>query len=273
MKNRLPIAVSVTALVVALLGTTGIAEAVSNAVSFASNAGKLRGFAPSKTSKKNTVVVRGANGKIDARSIPAQARGAIGPAGPAGATGATGASGPAGPQGPAGATGPAGAPNPNASTLGGYAANDLVRGASATSAVNATTSPAVNDSVLAVTAPKGGGFLATLTFSCISFTAGGNTRWDIFLTMDGVNRGTSSLLGFPHANVTGPMASTTAIAFIPAAAGSHTLGYRATRSAGTGSLDCNIGLSSLFAPFNNAGVPPAVVLGGSAAGAGPGANR
>lgn len=94
MKNRLPIAVSVTALVVALLGTTGVAQAVQSAtVSFAANAGKLRGFAPSKTSKKNTVVVRGANGKIDARSIPAQARGAAGPQG---------------------AQGPPGAPNPNA---------------------------------------------------------------------------------------------------------------------------------------------------------------
>jgi hypothetical protein len=69
MKNRLPVALSVTALVVALLGSTGAAEAV---ISFAANAGKLRGFAPSKASKKNTVVVRGANGKIDARSIPAQ---------------------------------------------------------------------------------------------------------------------------------------------------------------------------------------------------------
>jgi hypothetical protein len=105
MKNRLSIAASVSALVVALLAATGTAEAV---ISFASNAGKLRGFAPSKTSKKNTVVVRGANGKIDARSIPAQAqgaRGATGPAGPAGPQGAQGAQGAQGPQGETGATG------------------------------------------------------------------------------------------------------------------------------------------------------------------------
>jgi hypothetical protein len=96
MKNRLPIAVSVAALVIAMLGAAGAADAV---ISFAANAGKLRGFAPSKTSKKNTVVVRGANGKIDARSIPPQARGARGP------TGATGLQGPQGPQGPPGTNG------------------------------------------------------------------------------------------------------------------------------------------------------------------------
>jgi len=103
MKNRLPMALAVTALIIAVFSATGIAQAAT--ASFALNAGKLLGFKPSKTSKKNTVVVRGANGKIDARSIPAQARGARGTAGPAG---------PVGPTGPKGDTGPAGAPNPNA---------------------------------------------------------------------------------------------------------------------------------------------------------------
>jgi hypothetical protein len=102
MKNRLPIALSVTALVVALLGSTGAAEAV---ISFAANAGKLRGFAPSKTSKKNTVVVRGANGKIDARSIPASARGATGAPGAAGPTGPAGPKGDKGDKGDTGDTG------------------------------------------------------------------------------------------------------------------------------------------------------------------------
>src|SRR4051812_34988702 len=44
-----------------------------------------------------------------------------------GAQGAPGAAGPQGPAGPQGAQGPAGAPNPNANTLNGYAANGLVR--------------------------------------------------------------------------------------------------------------------------------------------------
>jgi hypothetical protein len=85
MKTRVPTILSVTALVVALLGATGAANAV--VVSFAANAGKLSGFRASKTAKKNTVVVRGKNGKIDARSIPEQARGPQGPKGDPGAIG------------------------------------------------------------------------------------------------------------------------------------------------------------------------------------------
>lgn len=97
MKNRLPTVLAVTALVVALLGSTGIAQAV--VVGFAANAGKLAGFKASKKAKKNTVVVRGQNGKIDAASIPAQARGARGATGAPGATGPPGAQGIQGTQG------------------------------------------------------------------------------------------------------------------------------------------------------------------------------
>jgi hypothetical protein len=105
MRQRIPFALSVTALVVAVLGTTSLGQAASNAVraTFAQNAGKLRGFAPSKKAKKNTVVVRGANGKIDRASLPLT-RGPRGRVGPAGAPGAVG------PAGPIGATGAAGAP-------------------------------------------------------------------------------------------------------------------------------------------------------------------
>jgi hypothetical protein len=101
MRQRLPIVLSATALVVALMAMTPLGEAASSQLraTFAANAGKLRGFAPSKAARKNTVVVRGANGKIGAASLP---RGPRGPQGPRGATG------------PAGPTGPAGAPNPNA---------------------------------------------------------------------------------------------------------------------------------------------------------------
>jgi hypothetical protein len=106
MKNRLPTALAVTALVVALMGWTGAADAIT--VAFAQNAAKLSGFKASKTSKKNTVVVRGKNGKIDARSIPAQARGATGATGPAGPPGPAGPAGSAGPQGVQGPQGPQG---------------------------------------------------------------------------------------------------------------------------------------------------------------------
>jgi hypothetical protein len=82
---------------------TPLGEAASSQLraTFAQNARKLRGFAPSKAAKKNTVVVRGANGKIGAASLPLK-RGPRGPAGPAGAGGATGPAGATGPQGPAG---------------------------------------------------------------------------------------------------------------------------------------------------------------------------
>jgi hypothetical protein len=116
MKQRLPIALSATALVVALMGMTPLGEAASNAVraTFAQNAGKLRGFAPSKRAKKNTVVVRGANGKIDRASLPLTRgpAGPAGPTGPAGAVGATGATGPQGSKGDKGDKGDTGSPGP-----------------------------------------------------------------------------------------------------------------------------------------------------------------
>ncbi len=115
MQKRLPIALSAAALVVSLLGATGIGQAASNAVrvAFAANAGKLAGYGPSKRAKKNTVVVRGANGKIDKASLPLTTgprgrTGSAGPGGPTGPTGAAGAAGATGATGAAGATGPRG---------------------------------------------------------------------------------------------------------------------------------------------------------------------
>jgi Collagen triple helix repeat (20 copies) len=103
----MPIIFSTTALVVAIMGVTPLGEAASEQIraTFASNAGKLRGFAPSKAAKKNTVVVRGANGKIGRTSLPTGLRGPRGPAGPAGPAGATGAAGAAGAAGAPGAKG------------------------------------------------------------------------------------------------------------------------------------------------------------------------
>jgi hypothetical protein len=110
MQKRLPIVLSGIALLVALLGATGAGQAASSAIraTFATNAGKLGGYPPSKKAKKNTVVVRGAGGKIDRASLPLTR----GPAGPAGATGPAGTAGPAGPIGATGATGAQGATGP-----------------------------------------------------------------------------------------------------------------------------------------------------------------
>jgi hypothetical protein len=112
MRERLPFVLSASALVVALLAMTPLGEAASSQLraTFAQNASKLRGFAPSKAARRNTVVVRGANGKIGRASLPLTRgpRGLRGPAGAAGAAGAAGPTGPTGATGSTGATGPAG---------------------------------------------------------------------------------------------------------------------------------------------------------------------
>jgi hypothetical protein len=113
LKNRLPVVLSATALVVAVLGVTPVGQATSNAVQthFARNANFLRGKAPSVRAGKNKVPVAAANGKLH----PSWgAVGARGPAGPPGANGANGANGAQGPQGAPGAQGPQGPAGPGA---------------------------------------------------------------------------------------------------------------------------------------------------------------
>jgi Collagen triple helix repeat (20 copies) len=96
MKDRLPLAVSVAALLVALLGATPVGSAAGE------GAAAVRSVTP--FAKK---LPRGPRG-------PKGARGPAGRPGPAGPQGASGAQGPAGAQGPQGERGPEGPPNPNA---------------------------------------------------------------------------------------------------------------------------------------------------------------
>jgi hypothetical protein len=100
-KNRLPVVLSATALVVAVLGVTPVGQATSNAIQthFARNANFLRGKAPSIKAGKNKIPTANKAGKLD------RSWGAVGPRGPAGAPGAPGPQGPQGPGGPAGAKG------------------------------------------------------------------------------------------------------------------------------------------------------------------------
>jgi hypothetical protein len=77
-KDRLPVVLSATALVVAVFGVTPVGQATSNAVQthYARNASFLRGKAPSVTAGKNKVPVAAANGKLH------PSWGAVGPRGP-----------------------------------------------------------------------------------------------------------------------------------------------------------------------------------------------
>jgi hypothetical protein len=97
MKQRLPLILAATALVVALLGSTPLGRAAESALEqvvprakkadFAANAGKLNGHKSSINPRRGQIPVVGANGRL-APSI-----GAVGPAGPAGAQGPQGGPG------------------------------------------------------------------------------------------------------------------------------------------------------------------------------------
>jgi len=110
-RHRLPLVLSATALVVALLGSTPLGEAARDAISavppfakkagYASNAGAVNRIKASKRPRPGFLVPLGQDGKFPV-SV-----GQVGPTGPAGPLGPTG---PMGVTGPVGATGPQGAP-------------------------------------------------------------------------------------------------------------------------------------------------------------------
>jgi hypothetical protein len=130
MKHRLPLILSATALVVAVLGSTGLGQAARNAIvphaRFADNAGSVNGFKASRIARPGRLVVLNALGKFP-KSV-----GQVGPQGPQGPQGPVGATGAAG---PAGAAGAAGAP--------GVSGLTIVVNASATSGADTKTVDAV----------------------------------------------------------------------------------------------------------------------------------
>jgi collagen triple helix repeat protein len=241
------------------LGAIALLVALAGSAAAAGTSGKQQGnretasaaTAAAPTALRGPRGPRGFRGRRGLRGLRGLtgATGPTGPAGPAGPTGATGATG---------ATGPAGAPNPNAvdsDTVDGYNANELVRATSSTATVNATTTPATNNSVITgFVTPKQGGLLVHLMFACTSGTGTTNTVWRILVTVDGVSSGQDGALFFAHADITGaPWDSTAPTAFRSVAAGTHTVGYTATRSFGDGSLDCDIGESAAWVPFGKTG--------------------
>ena len=110
MKNRLPIILSATALVIAALGSTPVGHAALDAVPFARNADRVDGINASKTPKAGYLLPLGKNKVFPASVLPKGLQGSQGPQGPAGPAGARGEQGPPGPQGTSGLAGPAGAP-------------------------------------------------------------------------------------------------------------------------------------------------------------------
>jgi len=113
MNGRLPLALSATALVVALFGSTPLGQAVTAAIpplalhartaDQATNASAVNGIKASKQPRPGRLVPLGADGKFPA-SV-----GSVGPQGPKGDSGAQGPAGPAGPRGYQGLPGREGA--------------------------------------------------------------------------------------------------------------------------------------------------------------------
>ena len=124
MHKRAPIVLSITALAVAIFGTTPLGHAAGERLAaaippfaktagyskLAGNASKLNGRRSTLTGAPGTIPVVGANGKLPATIGPVGPQGPKGDKGDKGDAGARGLQGLTGSRGPSGASGPAGAP-------------------------------------------------------------------------------------------------------------------------------------------------------------------
>jgi hypothetical protein len=118
-RRTLPMAISVAALLIAVLGATPLGGAAVQSVTkialYAKNAGKVGRIGASKKPKAGKLFPLGKGGKFPARVLPnggVGPQGSEGPPGPAGPAGPQGAPGPRGYTGLRGATGPAGTAGP-----------------------------------------------------------------------------------------------------------------------------------------------------------------
>src|SRR5512144_182087 len=112
--KRLPIVLSIVALVVAVMGVTQLGEAAKNALPFAKNADRVDRIHASTTPKAGQLYPLGKNKKFPAKvlSVTRGPKGETGEMGLPGQTGPKGAVGARGPAGPAGAQGVPGLPGP-----------------------------------------------------------------------------------------------------------------------------------------------------------------
>ena len=129
MKQRLPLVLSATALVVALFGSTPLGHADASAVppfakkagyaNTAGNAAAVNGIKAARNPTPGFLVPLGTDGKfptsvgVGGPAGPKAPKGDKGDQGPQGPAGPKGATGPKGSIGPPGATGPAGPPGPS----------------------------------------------------------------------------------------------------------------------------------------------------------------
>jgi hypothetical protein len=117
-KERLPLVLSSTAVVIAVFGATPVGHAVVSAVppfathaktaDYATNAGAVNGLKASRRPRVGWLVALGPGGKFPASVGVAGPSGPQGPAGPPGAAGPKGATGNKGDKGATGPTGPSG---------------------------------------------------------------------------------------------------------------------------------------------------------------------
>ena len=116
--KRLPIVLSVTALVVAVLGSTPVGEAAKNLVVPRASVGtpQLKNNAVTSAKVKNFSLRAGDFGRGELPRGRVGPQGPAGPKGPAGAPGATGTPGATGPTGAAGAPGLSGLQTVSANT-------------------------------------------------------------------------------------------------------------------------------------------------------------
>jgi Collagen triple helix repeat (20 copies) len=231
--------ISLAALFVALGGTSyaAIALAPKNSVG---SAQVINGSLLKKDLSKKTITALKGNRGLRG---PAGAQGA---AGAAGAAGATGAAGPAGPQG---ATGPAGAPNPDATTLNGFAASAISRSAVASSEVSVP----VPGTDTTITAP-GAGFLLINGQEIFTASAAGVLAHCGVDVDNGPASWPSTFLQGAATGFAGAVVDTcTKVTRLPVAAGAHTVRYKAHND-GTGTLTGLGGSMSVrFTPFGSVG--------------------
>jgi Collagen triple helix repeat (20 copies) len=117
--KRLPLVLSLVALVVAIMGLTSHGQAASDALRL--NADRVDGLHASKTPKSGQLFPLGSNKKFPA-SVLSVAKGAKGASGPQGEPGPQGVQGPAG---PAGTTGPQGPPGQEGPLPDAYATGNV----------------------------------------------------------------------------------------------------------------------------------------------------